>query len=286
MMLGDELGLSADQRVALEMAAYLHDIGKIGVAEEILLKPGKLTDDEMEQMRHHPLIGANILKPVTFPWPITPVVRHHHERWDGGGYPAGLNGEEIPLLARILTIADSFEAMTADRPYRAGRTVQEALEELENCAGGQFDPRLVELFCTAIRDQGSADEAVLEGMGEEVSPEEARAIFAVLTDGILLSFRRLGGPRLSANVETEVDSFIEAEGYPFRISGGRMTFTADPPESLDGELDSMRAVLGRIEVVMGRLSGGTLVEHFYQDALLGLSTRMRALARNLGFYRG
>lgn len=152
-----EMELSHDQHMALEMAAYLHDIGKIGIPEEILLKPGALTGEEMSRMRHHPLIGANILDPVAFPWPITPVVRHHHERWDGSGYPSGLRAAGIPLLARILAVADAYEAMIADRPYRAGRTAEAGRAELKACAGSQFDPQVVTAFIAALDSDGSGD---------------------------------------------------------------------------------------------------------------------------------
>ncbi|HET6498365.1 MAG TPA: HD domain-containing phosphohydrolase [Coriobacteriia bacterium] len=144
-----EMGLSPDQRLSLEMSAYLHDIGKIGIPEEILLKPGRLDPDETETMRTHPLIGANILEPVSFPWPITPVVRHHHERWDGTGYPAGLKGTRIPVLARVLAVADAYEAMIAERPYRCGMTAEEGLAELQSAAGSQFDPEVVAAFAAA-----------------------------------------------------------------------------------------------------------------------------------------
>jgi putative nucleotidyltransferase with HDIG domain len=154
-----ELELTHDQRMALEMAAYLHDIGKIGIPEDILLKPGRLSEEEMAKMRHHPLIGANILDPVSFPWPITPVVRHHHERWDGAGYPTGLAGAKIPLLARVLSVADAYEAMISDRPYRAGRSMQEGLAELEACAGSQFDPEVVVAFTSALGRASDADAA-------------------------------------------------------------------------------------------------------------------------------
>lgn len=144
-----EMGLSHDQRLSLEMAAYLHDIGKIGIPEEILLKPGRLDPEEAETMRAHPLIGASILEPVSFPWPITPVVRHHHERWDGTGYPAGLTGARIPVLARVLAVADAYEAMIAERPYRRGMSPEEGLAELRSAAGSQFDPEVVAAFVAA-----------------------------------------------------------------------------------------------------------------------------------------
>lgn len=283
-MIAERMGLAHEQRIALEMAAYLHDIGKIGVKEEILLKPGRLDDGEMAQMRHHPLIGANILKPVAFPWAITPVVRHHHESFDGTGYPAGLRGDEIPLLARILTVADSYEAMTADRPYRTGRSASEAIEELRHCAGTQFDPRIVEVFAKVIEELEYETDQPRADSGDEVMPEETRAIFSALVDGIFSSFRRLGGPRLASNVEGEVDRFVAAENMPFRIVRGRVSFTDDPPAVTDGELEQMRTTLRRIDAVMARVSGITLVEHFYSDSLEGLSGRMRYLARTLDFY--
>lgn len=158
-LVGEELGLSSDQQQALEMAAYLHDIGKIGIPERILLKPDKLSEEEMADMRDHPLIGAGILAPVSFPWPITPVVRHHHERWDGSGYPAGLAENRIPLLARVLSVADAYEAIIADRPYRAGRSADEGLAELHACAGTQFDPDVVRAFVVAVGNEGAADSA-------------------------------------------------------------------------------------------------------------------------------
>ncbi len=281
-MMGEKLGLSAEQVTALEMAAFLHDIGKIGVKEEILLKPGRLTDAEMNQMRHHPLIGANILKPVGFPWPITPVVRHHHERWDGDGYPAGLKGDEIPLLARVLTVADAFEAMIADRPYRVGRTVEQGVEELRRCSGSQFDARVVDAFIEALDDSelfaGAADGVLLE----EIEPDEARAIFVAVSEGMLSSFRKLGGPRLAANVERELNDVFEAQGYPISVSGGRVSvhFSDDSV----GELVAMREALGLLDETMSQVSGETLVDHFYSDAMAGLSDRMRLLAHGLEFH--
>lgn len=165
----EEMGLTQEQCMALEMAAYLHDIGKIGIPENILLKPGRLSDEEMSRMRNHPLIGASILEPVSFPWPITPVVRHHHERWDGTGYPSSLEATRIPLLARILSVADAYEAMISDRPYRAGRTSEEALAELVAGAGMQFDSDVVDAFASAL--PGRSDEAVaVVGSEAERSP--------------------------------------------------------------------------------------------------------------------
>lgn len=283
-LIAAHMDLSHEQHTALEMAAYLHDIGKIGVPEEILLKPGRLTDDEMVQMRHHPLIGANILKPVAFPWAITPIVRHHHEFWNGKGYPAGLKGEEIPLLARILCVADSYEAMTADRPYRKGRGADEAVEELRRCAGSQFDPIVVEHMEAVIEELQRTGEGVLGEPSEDVSAEEARAIFGALVDGVLASFRRLGGPRLASNVEAEVDEYLVRQHLPYRMHEGRVVFEPGAAADLQTELAQMRATLRHIDALMGRVSGGTLVQHFYDDALEGFSARMRYLAAVLEFF--
>lgn len=283
-LIAERMGLGHEQRISLEMAAYLHDIGKIGVKEEILLKPGRLDDDEMAQMRHHPLIGANILKPVAFPWAITPIVRHHHEYYDGTGYPAGLRGDEIPLLARILTVADSFEAMTSDRPYRKGMSIGEAAAELRRCSGTQFDPAIVEAFTDLIADFETGGEPIALPVAEEIAPDEARAVFTALVDGLFMSFRKLGGPRLAMNVESELAEYLTSSELPFRLILGRIDFSAPAPYTLNGEVEQMRSVLRRIDSVMGRLSGQTLVDHFYDDALAGFSDRMQDLARELAFY--
>ncbi len=277
----EKMGLTVEQRTALEMAAYLHDIGKIGVKEEILLKPGRLTDDEMAQMRHHPLIGANILKPVAFPWSIAPIVRHHHERWDGKGYPAGLKGEEIPLLARVLAVADAFEAMVSDRPYRQGRSVDEAIDEIRACAGEQFDPRVAEALVEVLQ-QDDVAAVVPEVAGEEeAQPDEVRAIFVAICDGMFESFRRLGGPRLAANLERELNANYRESSLPFVVSGGHMSAWFDDDLTLEEELEAMSSALAMFGRSMESVSGHGLVEHFYAEALGDLSERMRALATDL-----
>jgi putative nucleotidyltransferase with HDIG domain len=281
LQIAERMELSHDQRTALEMAAYLHDIGKIGVQESILLKPGALDADEMAQMSHHPLIGANILKPVGFPWPITPIVRHHHEKWDGTGYPAGLQGEEIPLLARILTVADAFEAMIADRPYRAGRTLADAIAELHRCSGSHFDPRIVDVFVDILLEQGGCEEVAVAV--EIACPEEAQAIFVALSEGMLDSFRRLAGPRLAANVETSLNRGFDSRELPFRVAGGKMMLAPTNGDGQSGE-ERMRAALRMIDEAMSQTSGQSLVDNFYDDAFARLSERMRLVAVHLEFY--
>ncbi len=130
----------------IHLAGLLHDIGKIGVRESILNKPGKLTDEEYKHIYDHPVVGAKILTPVLKDKDILNFIRHHHERFDGTGRPDGLKGDEIPLGARILAVADTFDAMTSDRPYRKALTVDFAIKELKRCSGSQFDPTVVIYF--------------------------------------------------------------------------------------------------------------------------------------------
>jgi response regulator RpfG family c-di-GMP phosphodiesterase len=146
---GRELGLSGDDLRALWIGALLHDVGKIGVSDAILNKPGPLTDDEYAQMKRHPEIGARVMESSSFLRPGLPAVLHHQEQWDGGGYPAGLAGEAISLHGRIVAVVDSFDAIITARPYRDAATEADALAEIRACAGTQFDPRVVDAFARA-----------------------------------------------------------------------------------------------------------------------------------------
>ncbi len=140
------LGCTTEEVEALKAGALLHDIGKIAVPDYILNKPGKLTAAEFEKMKIHPIAGAQILSRVEFPYPIVPVVRHHHERWDGRGYPDGLSGEEIPLTARIISVVNCFDALREDRQYRKGMTREEAIDLLRHESGMTYDPHVVNTF--------------------------------------------------------------------------------------------------------------------------------------------
>jgi putative nucleotidyltransferase with HDIG domain len=146
MRLGREYGLDSERAKALEFGSLLHDIGKIGVPDLILRKPGKLTADEWVFMRQHPLHGQQILRGIEFLEGASRVVAQHHEKWDGSGYPLGLQGEEIDVCARIFAVADAFDAITSDRVYRKGKPYQAAADELDTWAGKQFDPKVVEAF--------------------------------------------------------------------------------------------------------------------------------------------
>ncbi len=156
--IGREMGVSENELEALEWGGLLHDIGKIGVPDNVLKKPERLTRDERMLMNAHPVLGAQIIAPVTKLAPELPIIRHHHEWFNGSGYPDRLIGDEIPKLARILHVADAFEAMTAQRPYRmTPLTVEQALHELRKFAGIQFDPTVVDAFARTVWVHGVSD---------------------------------------------------------------------------------------------------------------------------------
>src|ERR1700685_1331997 len=146
MELATDLGLSADETEALQAASVLHDIGKLAVPEHIISKPGKLTPEEFEKMKIHPIIGAEILEQVEFPYPVVPIVSAHHEKWDGSGYPNGLKGEAIPIGARILAAVDCLDALASDRQYRRALPIDEAMARVADGAGKSFDPGVVEVL--------------------------------------------------------------------------------------------------------------------------------------------
>jgi diguanylate cyclase (GGDEF)-like protein/putative nucleotidyltransferase with HDIG domain len=146
MEVAKDLGLSAAEMQALRAAALLHDIGKLAVPEQIISKPGKLTPEEFEKIKIHPVVGAEILERVQFPYPVVPIVRAHHEKWDGSGYPAGLKGEEIPIGARILATVDCLDALASNRQYRRALPLERAMEIISSEAGKSFDPKVVEVL--------------------------------------------------------------------------------------------------------------------------------------------
>jgi HD-GYP domain-containing protein (c-di-GMP phosphodiesterase class II) len=148
--IAETMGLSKDEILLIRQAAILHDLGKIGISEKILLKPSKLTKKEFAVIKEHPLIGADIIRPIHLLHNIVPLVMHHHERWDGKGYPSSLKGEEIPIGARIIAIADVYQALISNRPYRKALPENKAKEIIKEGAGTQFDPRIVDVFMQLI----------------------------------------------------------------------------------------------------------------------------------------
>jgi HD-GYP domain-containing protein (c-di-GMP phosphodiesterase class II) len=155
MQLGTDMGLPDDQLTFLYKAALLHDVGTLSVPVGVLAKEGRLDPGEFSQVKRHPVVGEEILAPLPRAEQLLPAVRHHHERIDGAGYPDGLGGDQIPLFARIIAIADAFVAMTSDRPYRRRRTREEAVRILEQGAGKQWDAVLVERFVRLVDATGA-----------------------------------------------------------------------------------------------------------------------------------
>jgi len=148
--LGDRMELPVDWLDALFRGGLVHDIGKIGVPDQVLRKPARLDRRELSKMREHPVIGERIVRPLRSGGSLLPIIRHHHENWDGSGYPDGLKGGEIPLLARIVAACDAFDALVSDRPYRKGRWIKEAVACLLEGAGAQWDPEVIDLLVSEI----------------------------------------------------------------------------------------------------------------------------------------
>ncbi len=162
VLIGQKLGLSEDDIKTLRVGGLFHDIGKIGIPDSILLKEAKLTDDEYSEIKNHPSIGAHILCNAEVFKDIIPIVKHHHERYDGKGYPGRLKSDDIPYLARIATIADTFDAMTSKRTYRDAMPIDFVKEEIARCAGTQFDPELAKVFLDILENHYDEIEKIMK----------------------------------------------------------------------------------------------------------------------------
>ena len=168
-LIADRLALPVETQERVRFSAFLHDLGKVGVPTDLLLRAGALEPAERAIVERHPVIGEHLLKPLDLPYVIPVAIRHHHEWWDGSGYPDGLAGEEIPLEARIIAVADAFDAMTCDRPYRQALRREIVVSELKRYAGIQFDPTLASLFLEML-EEGVADvdvTALAEGAAQQ-----------------------------------------------------------------------------------------------------------------------
>jgi putative two-component system response regulator len=229
------LNLSETEQMTVRIAGYLHDVGKIGISDAVLLKPGRLDEAEMAEMRRHSEIGASILEVHEAMSGIARIVRHHHERWDGAGYPAGLAAEEIPLGSRIISVADAFHAMTNDRVYRAALPVEQAWAELHLRAGSQFDAGIVEVFSQIVDEAGNllpvssgaatAATPVFEESPRSSSVQERLAGLPSLTS------IRSGGRRTRGPVE---DDLLADDRERIRGSVDGRTADAGPARSADG----------------------------------------------------
>jgi len=182
--LGRKLELSPSEMLHLKYAALLHDVGKIGVPDALLLKNGKLTDEEFAIVKGHPVIGAALLDPIQFLASTRDIIRHHHERYDGKGYPDGLIGEAIDLKGRIIAVVDAYDAMRSDRPYRLARSRQAALGELNQLTGQQFCPRCVSVMSEVLEEIGDFydNPELLEDFRDDLSfiEEDMRGVNEIL----------------------------------------------------------------------------------------------------------
>ena len=181
-----ELGWNEPDVEGIYIAGFLHDVGKIVISSEVLNKKDSLTEKELEELRQHPVLSSHIISKIKFPWrDVVRNIRHHHERMDGTGYPAALAGEDISEGAKVLTLADSFDAMTTDRPYRGKKDLKEALEELKNCLGTQFDSRIVAAFCRVLEKEikGKLPEPnILPHLDEDFDPSIITALLEALIE--------------------------------------------------------------------------------------------------------
>lgn len=169
VMIAEELGFSELQIREVEISALFHDIGKIGIPDSILMKPARLTPAEFEIMKSHPVRSAQIMEKISALRNLIPGIRHHHERYDGLGYPDGLKSDEIPLYARIILIADTYDAMTSTRPYRLALDKEVAITELRNCSGTQFDTPLVDAFIRAMRKKDAGTGKPAFRLGKKIA---------------------------------------------------------------------------------------------------------------------
>jgi putative nucleotidyltransferase with HDIG domain len=207
LALGRTIGLGPQDLAALEVGALLHDIGKVGVSDAILRKPGPLSDLEWAEMRKHPEIGHRLTEEIPFLQPASPVVRHHHERWDGSGYPDRLRGEDIPLLARIFSVVDAFDAIVSDRPYRRGQSPGRAVAEIRRGAGTQFDPLVVEALVSLAGREGWLD--VDKRPERALSPEPSG-----------VTVQNLFGGRLERPARPAADAAYAAPAQDRQVSPG------------------------------------------------------------------
>jgi diguanylate cyclase (GGDEF)-like protein/putative nucleotidyltransferase with HDIG domain len=286
-----QMGLSGDDLTAIETSALLHDIGKLGVPEYVLLKPGRLTEEEFAKIKEHPRIGADILDPVPFPWPVLPGVKHHHEKWDGTGYPDGLQGEDIPLQGRILAVADVYDALTSNRSYRNAWTHEKAVAEVCAGAGTLFDPRIVDAFVAVI--DSVVREMEVNGYGPLCPPsDENGAPSASQTPGgqIITTARAVEAVRDIQRASSELWALYEV--------AQTLSASLGLQETLDILARKLEAILpgtGCLFLIRGEEDAETLIaravvgvnrEYFVGSRTLNCQSLSVQVARERQTYRG
>lgn len=266
LALGEELGLKGDDLAALRAAAILHDIGKLAVPEHIICKPGKLTHEEFEKMKIHPVVGAEILEHVKFPYPVAPIVLSHHEKWNGTGYPYGLKGEQIPIGARILATVDCLDALASDRQYRKALPIDDAMKVVVAESGKSFDPRIVDLLAQRYHELEKAAQAActdIVKLSTHLKIERGDAPAAgfeaskakVFSDGAN-SLRALSSMQSIAEARIEIQSLFELsspKGHTLQLR-----------ESLALVASRLRGLIPHEAVVLWIRSGQHL-EAYYAD---------------------
>lgn len=295
-------GIAEKLLVEFATGALLHDIGKIGVRDAILLKPGRLTDAEFEVVKTHPVLGADILHPVVTDGMVLAAVRNHHERYDGRGYPDRLVGEAIPLTARIMAVADSYDAMSSTRNYRVALPPEEIRKEMSTHRGRQFDPDLVDLFLEcfpldegaktvraaareAVRDilpasdyDGYASFSLLAGSGGPDRPHHLALIAAELVQAQLDTASTYAGPKTLARLGASLANFAQEHCIPVTIdSGGRVTMNADAAGGAPEVIKALQSYEAFLKTTLIQVTGFNLSERIVRESLATVSERARAL---------
>jgi HD-GYP domain-containing protein (c-di-GMP phosphodiesterase class II) len=245
--LAKSIGISDDKLLkAIEAAALRHDMGKLAVPEHILNKPGKLTPAEFEKMKLHASVGADILSAIDFPYPVVPIVRHHHENWNGSGYPDGIKGTDIPIGARILSVVDCFDALTSDRPYRPRLSDSDALAILTERRGSMYDPLVVDTFVRVHRD---------------IAPEASTNTAAAALVGMPTKVDRDQPHRTRTTKRGDVGVNSAAMSNPAILRNGFGNTASDIAQRLQGQIPFSLAVLFTYDAVRDELIG----EHVFGD---------------------
>jgi putative nucleotidyltransferase with HDIG domain len=298
--LAQALGVTdANELQALEAAALLHDTGKLAVPEHVLNKPGRLTPAELETMQAHVDVGADILASIDFPYPVVPIVRAHHENWDGSGYPRGLRGEEIPLGARILSVVDCYDALTSDRPYRAAMSERDAIDIIVERRGKMYDPHVVDTFLRVYRDivpkveeRPALQSAVRRIRRVHQSPAArmttSRSVEPVAADSSeeLLAFVSLS--RVATKTATVRDIGVLAAGY-LRQLAPRATIVLMTVDTVRGALEVQYAtgaaadVVGDLSIEVGHRVSGWVAANWQPMVNAAAGLDLQGLAPDLRF---